>query len=893
MFSELLYRLRALVRRGAVESELDDELRLHVENEARKYECSGLTPQEARRRARLALGGVEQVKEDCRDARGTRWVEDLGQDLRYGIRQLRFNIGFAAVAVGSLALGIGANTAIFQLVNAVRLRTLPVERPSELAEIRIVGGNKGMGLNPDRYGGLTQPLWEEIQRDHPAFSGVFAWNRRDVGVGRPSDIQRANGLSVAGAFFGTLGVPPWRGRLLQPEDETSCPSPVAVVSYAYWQRALGGRELDASTQLLVNGQPKQIVGVTPPGFFGLAVGESFDIAQPFCRPKEIRRDVFSMIVMGRLRPGWTIDRATSQLKAASPALFEATAPTGYTASTVERFKAFRLEASSAARGVSWLRDEYDASLILLLGITGLVLLIACANLANLMLARASTRDREVAVRMALGASRGRLVRQMMTESGLLSAIGGVLGLGLAQFLSGTLVKTISTESSAVDLPIVTDWRVLAFTGAAAAGTCILFGVVPALRGTRSQPVEAMKAGGRGLSQAPVRTSIHRAIVVTQIAVSLVLLVAALLFVRSLYNLSTLDPGFRQRGITIAFVGYPGVKGSTERLEALQRQLLESIRAIPGVIDAATTTNVPLFGGSWTLGVTIGAAENSSKFTWVSRGYFRTMGIPVLEGRDFDEHDTSASRRVAIVNRMFARVFLGGASPLGRILRTVAEPNFPATEYEIVGVIPDTKYNELRGETYPMTFAPAGQYPALGSGAAVMIYSETAPTVTMDAVKRTISKTLPDAFINQVVFETRIREGMVRERVVALLAGFFGLLATVLAMIGLYGLIAYLVARRRNEIGVRLALGARPGQVVSMVARDAGRLLAIGLTIGVILALIAGRSASSTSLLFGLSPYDPLTLVGACVLLGGIAGAGCLVPARRASKLDALIALRHE
>ena len=886
MLSDLLYRLRALTKRRAVESELDDELKLHLDHEAAKLERAGFSPDDARRRARLALGGFERVKEDCRDARGTRWIEDLAQDIRFGARQLRFNLGFTAVAVSSLALGIGANTAIFQLVNAVRLRALPVERPYELAEIRIAGGNKGMGLNPDRYGGLTRPVWEEIQRDHPAFSNVFAWARNQVGVGRPSEMQRVNGL-------GTRGVSPWRGRLLQPADETGCPSTVAVVSHAYWQRALGGRELDESTQLLVNGESKQIVGVTPPWFLGLSVGESFDIAQPFCRPRQVRRDLFSMIVMGRLQPGWTLERATRQVASASPAIFDVTAPTGYTAPTVERFKAFRLEAVSAARGVSWLREEYDDSLVLLLGITGLVLLIACANLANLMLARASTRDREVAVRMALGASRGRLLRQMVTESGLLAAIGGALGLGLAQFLSRTLVQTISTDSNNVELPIATDWRVLAFTGLAAVATCLLFGIVPALRGTRAQPAEAIKAGGRGLSQAPARTTVHRAIVVAQIAISLVLLVGALLFVRSLYNLTTFNPGVRLRGITIAFVGYPQLKGPTERLEALQRQVLESIRSIPGVVDAATTTNVPLLGGSWTHGVKIGAVEDSSKFTWVSPGYFRTMGIPLLEGRGFDERDTSSSRRVAIVNQMFARVFVGGASPIGRVLRTNPEPDFPATDYEIVGVIADTKYNELRGRGYPMTFAPAGQYPVLGPWATVLVHSTTAPTVTMDAVKRAVSATVTDPIVTQTVFETRIREGMVRERVVAMLAGFFGVLATVLAMIGLYGLIAYLVARRRNEIGVRLALGARPAQVVGMVARDAGRLLAFGLTLGVVLALMAGRSASSTALLFGLSPYDPLTIAAACILLGGIAGAGCLIPARRASRLDALIALRHE
>jgi predicted permease len=322
-------------------------------------------------------------------------------------------------------------------------------------------------------------------------------------------------------------------------------------------------------------------------------------------------------------------------------------------------------------------------------------------------------------------------------------------------------------------------------------------------------------------------------------------------------------------------------------------VLDTVRAVPGVTDVATTTNVPLMGSSWTHGVHVGAAEGSSKFTWVSPAYFRTMRVPLLEGRGFDDRDTSSSRRVAVVNQMFVRQFLGGASPIGRVLRTGAEPDFPATDYEIVGVIADTKYDDLRGESYPITFAPAGQYPGLGPWANLMIHADTPPPATMAAVKQAIAQAFPGAVLQQTAFENRIRERMVRERVVAMLAGFFGALATVLAMVGLYGLIAYLVARRRNEIGVRLALGARPGQVVAMVARDAGRLLGIGLGAGVILALVAGRAASSTSLLFNLTPYDPPTLVGACLLLGGIAGAACLIPARRAATGNALAALRQE
>lgn len=895
MLSDLKYRLRALVRREAVEAELDDELDMHLDHEVAKYERAGLPPEEARRRARLALGGVERVKEECRDVRGTRWLEDLAQDVRYGARQLRLNLGFGVVAAGSLALGVGANVAIFQLLNAVRLRTLPVERPAELATIRIAGGNRGIGLNPGRYGGLTPAVWEEIRRDHPAFSDVFAWRETQVLVGARGELGRANGLWVSGAFFATLGVPAWRGRLIEPSDEeTSCPSTVALISYSYWQRALDRRELDGHSRLLVDGRAIQIVGVTPPSFFGVAVGERFDIAQPFCRSKEVSRDTFSMTVMGRLRTGWSVARASSQLDAASPAIFDATAPSGYSADTVERFKGFRLEASSASMGVSWLREEYDASLTLLLGITGLVLLIACANLANLMLARASTRDREVAVRMALGASRGRLLRQMLAESGLLAMIGGALGLGLAQFLSRALVRTLSTETNVVDLPIATDWRVLVFTSLVAASTCVLFGIAPALRGTGAQPVEALKTGGRGVSQGPARTAMHRLLVVTQIAISVVLLVGALVFVRSFYNLSTFDPGLKMRDITVGFLRFPDMtEKAPEQLEALQRQVLDTVRAVPGVVDAATTTNLPLMGGSWTHDIRMGAAEGSSKFTWVSSGYFRTMGMRLLQGRGISEQDRFTSRRVAVVNQMFVRDFLGGANPIGRVLRTSPEPNYPATDYEIVGVVADTKYDDLRGASYPITFAPASQYPELGPWANLLINANSTPAATMAAVERAISGAFPGAVLQQIVFETRIREGMARERVVATLAGFFGLLATVLAMVGLYGLIAFLVARRRNEIGVRLALGARPAQVIGMVARDAARLLAKGLAAGILLAVMAGRSARSTTLLFGVTPSDPAILLGACLLLGGVAGAACLVPALRAAKLDALVALRHE
>src|ERR1700722_8674624 len=392
-------------------------------------------------------------------------MHGIAQDLRHGVRLLLSNPGFTVVVILSLGLGIGANTAIFQLLNAVRLRSLPVQNPAQLAEVRIAGGNAGMGVN-DSYGALTRPMWEQIRRAHPPFSGVLAWGEDQMGVGEGSNLQFVQGITVSGDFFGVLGVRPWRGRLFASGDEHTCPESTAVVGYAFWQSKMGGREIDSSTKLLVNGELKQIIGVTPPSFFGLAVGERFDVALPFCQPKQLSRNLFDVTVMGRLQPGWTLPSASAQLAAVSPGVMAATEITGYDARTIERYRSFRLAAYSASSGVSYLRQTYDSSLWLLLGITGLVLLIACSNLANLMLARAGAREREIAVRLALGAARIRLLRLLLVESSLLAASGAALGVGLAVLLSRALVLAISTEDNPVNLVAGTDCRVLLFGQAA-------------------------------------------------------------------------------------------------------------------------------------------------------------------------------------------------------------------------------------------------------------------------------------------------------------------------------------------------------------------------------------------------------------------------------------------
>jgi predicted permease len=434
----------------------------------------------------------------------------------------------------------------------------------------------------------------------------------------------------------------------------------------------------------------------------------------------------------------------------------------------------------------------------------------------------------------------------------------------------------------------TDWRVLLFATAVAVLTCLIFGTVPAMRSVSAQPVAALKTGGRGMTGGRERFSVQRLLVVTQISVSLVLLVGALLFVRSFHRLMTVDTGMRQRGITLAFLGFVDLKLPADRYEDFKRELLDEVRSVPGVLDAATTTNVPLFGSSWTHNVRVNATEGASKFTWVSPAYFKTMGIPLQAGRGFTENDTASSSRVAVVNQAFIRQFLGGANPIGQTLRTSPEPRYPSTVYEIVGVIPDTKYNDIRTGTPPMAFAPAPQYPAPAPWAAVMIYSNTLPEV---AIRRKIAETHPEVIVDLIDFQSNIADGLKRERLLAMLSGFFGALAALLAMVGFYGVMSYMITRRRNEIGIRVALGANRGQVVFMVMREAARLLLIGVAAGTLLSLVAGRGAES--LLFGLKPHDPLTLLTSIVLLAAIAALASFVPARRAAKVDPMVALRYE
>ncbi len=840
-------------------------------------------------------------------------VESLWQDFRYGGRLLRMNPEFFAVATISLALGIGANTAIFEILNAVRLRMLPISHPEQLAELKIADNEHCCSGNfTSRRSNFTYPQWEQIRDHQRAFSDIFAWGDTRFNLADGGEARYAEGLWVSGQFFSTLGVHPVMGRLIgEEEDRRGCGSPMVVISYGFWQREFGGDAQVLGKKLSLDGHPVTVMGVTPTEFFGVEVGHNFDVAAPTCAEPWIRggidgedshlakRHHWWLAIIGRLKPDWTVARATAQAEAMSPAVFESTVPPNYRPDAAKYYAQYKLTANPAGTGVSSLRKQYEQPLLLLLGIAGLVLLIACANLANLTLARASAREREMAVRLAIGADRGRLIRQLLAESFLLTMIGTATGAALARLLSGNLVSFLTTGNNPLFLQLEPDWRVLGFTAAVAVLTCILFGLTPAIRATRTAPNAAMKGSGRGVTMDRERFGLRRALVVSQVALSLVLLVGALLFAGSLRNLMTLDPGFRPEGLLIAQIDITRLQYPPERRTVFFRDLLTAVRTTPGVEQVATSRIVLMNDGYWNnaielLGQSAAHGNNDRMVPWfnqVSRGYFQAMGTPMLAGRDFDDRDTPSSPEVAVVNQEFSRKFLSGADPIGRTFRILSGPGEPEHLYQIIGLVKNSKYASMREDFKPTVYVSEGQEKKPSLDINLVVRSGLPPGTLFNALKDTIGRQNSQASIRFHVFNTLIQESLLRERLMATLSGFFGILAAILATVGLYGVISYMVARRRNEIGIRIALGANRGNVMRLILREALILVLAGLVTGTALAIAGARAA--TSLLYGLKPGDPFVLGLSGMLLAGVALLASLLPALRASRLEPMTALRED
>ncbi|MFC5862818.1 ADOP family duplicated permease [Acidicapsa dinghuensis] len=882
-------RILSLGTRERMEREINAELREHMAMCVDDNMAQGMSREEAERDARRRFGSPTAMRERVVAEDAALGLENLWQDVRGALRVFRRSPGFSLVVVVTLALGIGANTAIFEIFNAVRLRALPIANPGELVELRIANGNPtGIGIQSNTFTDFTVPMWREIKEHHDPLSGIFAWGTGPALVGPPGHSYQVNAMEVSGEFFNVLGVTPVQGRLIEPVDEANCQQAGVVVSYPFWKTHMGGEPITPKSTIVAGGQPLQVVGVTSPSFFGMVVGDRFDVAYTTCRNPNGHTENFVYTVMGRLKPGWTLKQATDYFDALSPGLFQKTAPMGYSAEALKAWKAFRLAVYPAGAGVSYLRNQYNSSLEILLAITGLVLLIACANLANLMLARASVKRREVAIRMSLGASRGRLLRQILLESALLAACGATLGAALAQPLSRALVHSLDTSQSAIQLAIVTDWRVLLFAGAASVATCLIFATLPALRSSSAEPLTSLKSGERGVVGNRERFSAQRALVITQIAVSMILLVGALLFIRSYRKLLTLNPGIRENNITIAFL-VPNVK--PEGLEDFKRQLVTTVRAIPGVENVATSTFIPLSGGGWIHDVEVGTIGGSSNFSYVSPSFFATLSIPVLEGRNFTDYDTMDKPLVVVVNQAFVRKYVGARSPLGVQVRVHSEPGFPARICQIIAVVPDTKYADLRADPPTQAFAPMAQLPAMAPLGWGMLIASRDPVAAQSAVQHIVDTQFPGTQVQFSDFQQGILDQLVGDRMMARLAGFFGILAALLVVVGLHGILSYFLAQRRSEIAIRIALGASRGRVVAGMLRSTCVMLAGGLVAGTALALLAGRGVST--LLFGLKTWDPVTLAGAAALLTLVTVIASVIPSLRAASVNPVDSLRAE
>jgi predicted permease len=893
------------------EEDVVEELSQHLRDRYDEMLTSGMDADQAYRILRTELQdgrllkGLANTVARAREplaagSRGRkRFFGGMGRDIRYAARQLWHNPGFAAVAILSLALGVGANTAIFQLLDAVRLRLLPVKSPEQLAMIRITNAANGRTGNfVTNRSDLTNGIWTLLRVQQQGFSSIAAWSPGQHNLSQGGEARNANTLMVSGDFFPMLGLHPVIGRLLSPADDyRGCGTQGAVLSYSFWQREYGGRDAILGSKIALDRQLFQIIGVTPPSFHGVDVGRDFDVAVALCseptltgkNPWSDNPQTWWLAVIGRLKPGWTPERASAQLAGISPGIFAATLPAKYDEINKKDYLHFQLGASRADKGVSSLRGENDP-LNILLGLSGLVLLLACANLANLLLARASARQREMALRLTLGASRSRLMRQVLAESLLLAALGTAAGVGLAQLLSRALISMLGSGQRSIVLDMTFDWRVLGFAAGLAVLTCILFGLTPAILASHTDPGAAMKANGRGATAGRERFLMRRILVVAQVALSLVLLTGALLFARSFRNLLTLDAGFQQDHLLVASFDYSPLQIPLERRVAYKKELTERMSAIPGVESVAGTFIVPISGSGWDDNIDIpgGPQRQDTQFNSISSGFFQTMRVPMLAGRDFNETDKPDSPRVAIVNETFAKKYFQGANPVNKVFYDSGKPD---KTYQIIAVVKDTKYQNLREDFRPIIFVATSQEKEPGEGLTLMIRSSESMESLAAAVKRVAGDMNPAMILTLTVFKTQVRDDLVGERVMATLTGFFGILAVTLAMVGIYGVISYMVVRRRNEIGVRMALGAARGRILFMILQESIVLLGVGAAIGAGLALAAGSVAST--MLFGLKPRDPLTLGASILGLAAIVILASLMPAHRAATVDPMVVLREE
>lgn len=825
----------------------------------------------------------------------------LGRDVRFALRQMRQTPIVASVALLSLALGIGANVAIFSLVNALMLKALPVHEPERLV---LLGYDDTSGPNTS----FTYPQWEYLRGHLEAFAGMAAVSGARFHLNAGGEARPVNGMWASGRFFDTLGVTAVVGRTFSADDDRrggGSDGPVAIISHGFWRREFGGDPSAVGKTLSLDGHSFTIIGVTPQDFFGVQVGRAFDVAVPFGAEPIIRgvesaldrRSNWWMSVVARLAPGQTSAQAQAQLRALQPQVREATMPQDWRPQDQASYIKEPFVVLPAATGFTGLRNRYSRPLFVLLGIVGLVLTIACANMANLLLAQSMARRRELAVRLSLGASRWQLVRQLMVESIMLSLLGAAAGLLIAAWGSRALVAMLSTRTSIVALDLSMDWRVFAFTATIGILTGLLFGVAPALRGTALSPADALRDHSRGVVSGGGRLNVGHALVALQVALSFVLVFGSSLFVRTLVGLTSQGMGFESERVLIANLDLrrTGVEADT-RLPLYQR-VREAVAAAPGVEASAASFVTPVSGSTWQLRVAVpgyngSERDRSALFNGVTGHYFRALGTPILTGRDFSDSDAAGRPDVAMVNEAFARKYFSGRNPVG--LTFVIE-RFGADRKDrqlaIVGLVADAKYRSLREQPQPTMYAPLAQQNQIASSIRLSIRTAGDPFAARAAVLQAVAGVNKEIVVDMRTLAEDLGAAVLQERLIASLSAFFGGLALLLAALGLYWVMSYSVGRRRNEIGIRMALGAEPGNVVRLGFVNVLIITAAGMVMGAAASFGSGRFINA--LLFNLAASNGTMIAVTALVLATVAAVAGYLPARRAARIDPMAALRDE
>jgi len=908
-------KLAAWFRRRDVDRDADDETQIHLQLLEERFIGQGMGREEATLAARRQFGNPALLQQRQRDMRSILFVENIGRDLRFGARQLRRSPSLTIIAVVSLALGIGANTAIFTVAKTVLLDSLPVNKPGELRLLTWVSGHEqpvppvwgdvssteGGGLRSTAF---SYPVLEQLRKRTDVFQDLIAFKDIQLTVTVDGTPELAAGEMVSGETFRGLGIEPILGRPINAADDAGPgKGPVAVISEGYWAERFGRSNSALGKTIFVNGAPVTVVGVSPARFTGLQMGERIQVfvpltMQPLLIPREQLTESGStslltnpqswwVLILARLRPDVPEARAQAALDLVLRQTARATLPHS------KALDQLHLKLEPGSRGLDYLRDQYAKPSYILLALAGLVLLLACVNLANLMLARAATRQREISTRLALGARRLHILRQVLVESLLLSGMGGAAGLALGYLLRDAIPQLLATPGQPAPMHVDFDGAVLAFTVGVSLATGLIFGIFPAWQATRAEANAVLKDASHATPNRR-RLWLGKGLVVMQIALSTLLLIGAGLFIRTLFNLSRTQLGFRADRILLFRLNPPRTRYTDAKMIALYRQLEEKLSAISGVRSVGMS-NIAIVGdghsGS-TFHVSGEPLEREAirvQTNSVGTNFFSTMGIPILQGRGFDAHDTPTSPKVAVINRALARQFFSNQNPIGKTFEADAED--VQGPIQIVGVAGDTRYADLRSATPPTFYVPYQQKSLVGR-MVVEIRTAAEPGSVLSQVRATVASLDRDLPLMDVRTMTeQIKATMSEERVFAQLTSGFGILALVLACIGIYGIMSYAVARRTGEIGIRMALGAQADRVLGMVLREVTWMALAGIAVGLVGALWLTRFLNT--MLYGLKPSDPATMTGAAVLLIVVATLAGLGPALRASRIDPIRALRHD